>query len=189
MRLPVRTPEEVAHPPMDMHDDGMPPPDIDTFDIPVRNAPEPGMRTQAHSLNGHAALQRLVPTAEGEVWYQTVQEMVAAGSIHALVRELALQSQLIARDQDHWLLRVERESLNQPAAREKLRAALEAAGHTKQISVEVGKVMDSPSRRNAYAAAQRQKLAEEIVHSDPRVQQLMREFPGSKIVPGSIRPA
>ena len=189
MRLPVRTPEEVARPPMDMHDDGMPPPDIDTFDIPVRQAPEPGMRTQAHSLNGHAALQRLVPTAEGEVWYQTVQEMVAAGSIQALVRELALQSQLIARDQDHWLLRVERESLNQPAAREKLRAALEAAGHTTQISVEVGKVLDSPSRRNAYAAAQRQKLAEEIVHGDPRVQQLMREFPGSKIVPGSIRPA
>ncbi|QIL79745.1 DNA polymerase III subunit gamma/tau [Diaphorobacter sp. HDW4A] len=188
MRLPVRTPEEIAHPPVEMHDGHMPALEADTFDIPVRHAPEPGMRTQPNSLQGGAAAQRLVPTAEGEVWYQTVQEMAAAGSIQALVRELALQSQLIARDQDHWLLRVERESLNQPAAREKLRAALEAAGHTKQISVEVGKVMDSPSRRNAYATAQRQKLAEDIVQSDPRVQQLIRDF-GAKIVPGSIRPA
>ncbi|QNP49200.1 DNA polymerase III subunit gamma/tau [Diaphorobacter aerolatus] len=189
MRLPVRTPEEVAHRPLEMSDaDPLPQADSDTFEIPVRNAPEPGMRTQAHSVNGHAALQRLVPTAEGEVWYQTVQELIAAGAINALVRELALQSQLIARDQNHWLLRVERESLNQPAAREKLRAALDAAGHAAQISVEVGKVMDSPSRRNAYAAAQRQRLAEDIVQSDPRVQKLMRDF-GAKIVPGSIKPA
>ena len=146
------------------------------------------MRTQAHSLNGNASAQRLVPTAEGEVWYQTVQELIAAEAITALVRELALQSQLIARDQGHWLLRVERESLNQPTARERLRAALEAAGHTQQISVEVGKVMDSPARRNAYAAAQRQRVAEEIVQADPRVQKLIRDF-GAKIVPGSIKPA
>ena len=86
------------------------------------------------------------------------------------------------------MLRVERESLNQTTARERLRAALEAAGHTRQITVEIGKVMDSPARRNAYAAAQRQRLAEEIVQADPRVQKLIRDF-GAKIVPGSIRPA
>ena len=164
--------------------------------IPVREQSEPSPRLQprpydpntAHTT-ARAAPASVATTDEGDIWHNTVQQLAADGSITALVRELALQSQLIARDQDHWLLRVERESLNQPAAREKLRAALEAAGHTRQISVEVGKVQDSPSRRNAYAAAQRQKLAEEIVHSDPRVQQLMREFPGSKIVPGSIRPA
>ena len=111
-----------------------------------------------------------------------------AEAITALVRELALQSQLVARDGAHWLLRVERESLNQPTARERLRAALEAAGHATQISVEVGRVIDSPARRNAAAAAERQRVAEETVMNDPYVQTLMREH-GAKIVPGSIKPA
>ncbi len=190
VRLPVRTPEEVVRTPVESQQrQPLSQEEADTYNIPVRNAPEPGMRLQPAQVNGHnTAAQRLVPTAEGEVWYQTVQELVAAEAITALVRELALQSQLIARDEAHWLLRVERESLNQPTARERLRAALEAAGHTRQISVEVGKVLDSPARRNAYAAAQRQRLAEEIVRDDPRVQQLMRDF-GAKIVPGSIKPA
>ena len=188
MRLPVRTPEDLGRGLADAPRDDLPQPDVYGYELPVRNAPEPGYRTQSGHAGGPSAASRLVPTAEGEVWYQTVQELVAAEAVTALVRELALQSQLIARDQDHWLLRVERESLNQPTARERLRAALEAAGHARQISVEVGKVLDSPARRNAYAAAQRQRLAEDIVQSDPQVQQLIRDF-GAKIVPGSIRPA
>ena len=112
----------------------------------------------------------------------------ASDAITALVRELALQSQLMARRADHWLLRVERESLNQPQARERLRAALEAAGHASQISVELGVVIDSPARRNAAAAAERQRVAEDIVMNDPYVQSLVRDY-GAKIVPGSIKPA
>jgi DNA polymerase-3 subunit gamma/tau len=65
--------------------------------------------------------------------------MVAAESISALVRELALQSQLVARDTGHWILRVERESLNQPTSRERLQNALAAAGHAVQLAVEVGR--------------------------------------------------
>lgn len=122
------------------------------------------------------------------MWHATVQQLVATDAIAALVRELALQSQLVARDGGHWLLRVERESLNQPVARERLRAALEAGGHAAQISVELGAVTDSPARRNAAAAAQRQRRAEEIVRNDPFVQSLMRDY-GAKIVPGSIKPA
>jgi DNA polymerase-3 subunit gamma/tau len=157
--------------------------------IPVRVAPEPGVRLQPapHSAPVPASA-RYTPTEEGDVWHATVQQMVAAEAINALVRELALQSQLVARDGGHWLLRVERESLNQPTARERLRAALEAAGHATQISVEVGVVIDSPARRNAAAAAERQRRAEEIVHNDPFVQSLMRDY-GARIVPGSIKPA
>jgi DNA polymerase-3 subunit gamma/tau len=129
-----------------------------------------------------------VTTEEGDVWHATVQQLIAQDAITALVRELALQSQLMARDEGHWLLRVERESLNQPQARERLRAALEAAGHARQISVELGVVSDSPARRNAQAASARQRAAEDIVHNDPYVQQLVRDF-GAKIVPGSIKPA
>ncbi len=184
VRLPVRAPEEIAQkvpPALTQQAQAA----IETVAIPVRAAPEPGLRTQP--LPG-AASDALEPTSEGDVWHATVQRMVQAGAITALTRELALQSQLIARDGDHWLLRIERESLNQATAHERLRAALEAAGCARQISVEVGRVTDSPARRNAQAATERQEQAVAIVHADPYVQQLMREF-GAKIVPGSIKPA
>ena len=156
--------------------------------IPVREASEPSERLQPLPLSAPTPVSaRYTPTEEGDVWHATVQQLVAAEAITALVRELALQSQLVARDGAHWLLRVERESLNQPTARERLRAALEAAGYATQISVEVGRVIDSPARRNAAAAAERQRLAEETVMNDPYVQTLMREH-GAKIVPGSINP-
>jgi DNA polymerase-3 subunit gamma/tau len=127
------------------------------------------------------------PTPEGDFWLATVRELVAREAVTALVRELALQSQLVARDEGHWMLRVERESLNQPASRDRLQAALRTAGHEVKLTVEVGIVTDSPARRNAAAAAARQKAAEEVILKDPFVQDLMRDF-GAKIVPGSIKP-
>ena len=117
-----------------------------------------------------------------------VRDLVQREAITALVRELALQAQLVARDEGHWMLRVERESLNQPSSRERLRNALHAAGHQVELSVEVGGVIDSPSRRIAHAAAQRQLAAEQIIMGDAFVQKMMRDF-GAKIVPGSIKPA
>ena len=156
--------------------------------IPVRVAPEPGARLQPAPHSAPVPVSaRYTPTEEGDVWHATVQQLVAAEAINALVRELALQSQLVARDGAHWLLRVERESLNQPTARERLRAALENAGHASQISVELGVVIDSPARRNAAAAAERQRRAEEVVANDPYVQSLVRDY-GARIVPGSIKP-
>jgi len=125
---------------------------------------------------------------EGDFWYATVQALIASEAIAAMVRELALQSQLVARDQDQWLLRVERESLNQTGSRERLAAALAAAGYPVRLMAEVGRVTDSPAKRNAAAAAQAQLAAEKIVFDDPLVQSLMRDF-GAKIVPGSIKPA
>ena len=187
--LPVRTPENFkAKQPAAPASQAQTAPEV--VAIPVRVVPEPGQRLQplpAGSTPAPAS-PRYTPTEEGDVWHRAVQDMVAAEAINALVRELALQSQLVARDGTHWLLRVERESLNQPTARERLRAALEAAGHCSQISVEVGVVIDSPARRNAAAAAKRQRRAEEIVANDPYVQTLMREH-GARIVPGSIKPA
>ena len=150
----------------------------DVVAVPVRQQPEP---------REHAAAPEVMPTEEGDFWHQTVSQLVAQDAISALVRELALQSQLLARDTDQWLLRVERESLNQGNARDRLQAALNAAGHAVSLVVEVGKVTDSPARRNAAASAARQRAAEEIIHGDPFVQKMMREY-SAKIVPGSIKP-
>ncbi len=149
------------------------------------------VRVQADSrleaLAAQPAATVLQPTEEGEFWHATVQQLIAAEAIAAMVRELALQSQLVARDTDQWILRVERESLNQAASRERLGAALQAAGHPVRLMVEIGRVTDSPARRNVALAAERQLAAEKIIFDDPLVQTLMRDF-AAKIVPGSIKP-
>ena len=129
----------------------------------------------------------LLPTEEGDFWYATVQQLIATESIAALVRELALQSQLVARDTDQWLLRVERETLNQAGARERLCTALRNAGHDVSLAVEVGRITDCPARRNLAASEEKQRAAEQIILDDPFVQAMVRDF-GAKIVPGSIKP-
>jgi len=150
--------------------------------VPVRQLGE----TRADASAAQAS-PVLIPTEEGDFWHATVQQLIASEAVNAMVRELALQSQLIARDTDQWLLRVERESLNQPTTRERLTNALQAAGFGVQLAVEVGRVTDSPSRRNSAASAEKQLAAEKIIFDDPFVQSMMRDF-GAKIVPGSIKP-
>ena len=126
-------------------------------------------------------------TSEGDLWQTVVQELLQNDAVVALARQLALQSQLVAREGDLWMLRVESNSLNQAGARERLRAALEAAGHARQLQIEQGAVTDSPARRLAVENHLRQGIAEDIVNSNPLVQTLRRDF-GAKIVPGSIKP-
>ena len=60
-------------------------------------------------------------------------------------------------------------------------------GHKVNLAVEIGRVTDSPVRRNGAAAAEKQLAAERIIFEDPFVQSMMRDF-GAKIVPGSIKP-
>ena len=155
---------------------------------PVMSVP---VKVQAEAAIDRAASRdaiTVVPTPEGDFWAETVQGLIAAERVAALVRELALQSQLVGRDEHDWLLRVERESLNQGNNRERLQAVLQAAGHPVTLAVEIGPVTDSPARRIAAAQAERQRQAEQIILGDPFVQAMMRDF-GAKIVPGSIKPA
>jgi len=153
--------------------------------MPVRQQAEPSAVFEPQVPT--TEVPQIEATPEGEFWHKLVMEMSAAETINALVRELGLQSQLVARDTDTWMLRVERESLNSSTSRERLQKALETAGHPVRLTVEVGRVQDSPAKRNAAAAAQRQAGAEAIILNDPYVQSLMRDY-GAKIVPGSIKP-
>ena len=135
-----------------------------------------------------------MPTASanllGDAWAELVNRMVAADMVAALARELALQSELLSQADNTWILRVERESLNQTAAREKLQLALQTAlpgQPAPQLVVELGPVGDSPARRNAAAQIERQRQAEETIENDPLVQDMVRQW-GARVVPGSIKP-
>jgi DNA polymerase-3 subunit gamma/tau len=131
-------------------------------------------------------LQPLPPNDLGDAWHTLVHDLVQRDAIAALVRQLAMQSQWVAREGDVWTLRVEGESLAGASVRDRLQAALVEAGHAVRLQVEVGPVSDSPSRRNAIAAAQKLKAAEALLMVDPFVREMMRDF-GAKIVPGSIK--
>ena len=158
-------------------------PAINNRAAPVR---EPA-QARAVAATGSPAAEALQPTEEGDFWYRTVQQLIADDAITALVRVLALQSQLVARETGQWTLWVEHESLIQASSRDRLVAVLQAAGHAVQLLVEVGVVTDSPARRNTAKALARQLSAEKIIEEDPFVQAMMRDF-GAKIVPGSIKP-
>lgn len=148
----------------------------------VRDPGRPSAR-----LDTPRTAQPLVPTPEGDVWAELVQTLMAAEAVTALVRELALQSQLVERGERVWTLRIERESLNMSGSRERLQAALAAHGHEIELQVQLGPVTDSPARRQAERARARQRAAEALIEQDPLVQAMMRDF-DAKIVPGSIKP-
>ncbi len=130
----------------------------------------------------------IAPTTLGNTWSDLVGKLVAAEAIGAMVRELALQSELVSQDGSSWTLRVERQSLNQSATCEKLQLALQtltSADPAVKLMVEVGPISDSPARRNLEAQQQRQRQAEDIIHNDPFVQSMMRDW-GAKIGPISV---
>ncbi|MBV2218348.1 MAG: DNA polymerase III subunit gamma/tau, partial [Diaphorobacter sp.] len=156
--------------------------------IPVR---DPGPASPRLDVRRDAAMpgtdaSRLHLTPEGDFWFETVQSLVKAEAVTALVRELALQSQLLKRSEGAWVLRIERETLAQGSTRERLTAALSSAGHEVRIAIESGPVTDSPALRLAAAAQQRQREAERLIMDDPFVQTMMRDF-GGKIVPGTLK--
>ena len=154
--------------------------------VPVQSQPAPSAAPRAVATqSAHARLQ---PTELGAQWHAVVTQLDEAQAIVALVRELAMQSQLVAQSGGVWTLQVHRNALNQPMPRERLFKALASITECTELRVESGPVSDTPALRNQAHAQALQAQAEEIVHNDPHVQHLLQHY-GATIVPGSIRPA
>ena len=174
-----------------------PPPWVDLID----DVPEPLMA--AHDEPAMLSLPVPPPVAStplavlnltplGDRWAAVVGEMVSAGSIGAMVRELAQQSQCLSIDDQTvpalWVLQVDRETLRSPAQCDKLEAALtQHLGSAVRIEVRGGPVTDTPALRNAAERNRRQREAEQIIHDDAAVRSLMAQYPGARIVPGSVK--
>jgi DNA polymerase III subunit gamma/tau len=146
-----------------------------------------------------------VPKALGDRWTALVQALIEKGSISALVRELAWSAGLVAIDESTspvtWRLMVEREALRQKPLADKLTAALTAIqgatqgalhgamhGAPVQLELVAGTPEDSPARRDAAERQRRQAEAEATIEADPVVRELLSQFKGARIVPGSIKP-
>jgi len=135
----------------------------------------------------------LRPTVLGEEWAEVVTALTRQGAIAALVRELAMQAELVERSsaggRTVWRLRVERESLRATALRDKLQVALvQVAGGPVDLELMAGAAQDSPALREAAARVRAQQQAEQTISTDPVVRDLMAQFKTARIVPGSIKP-
>jgi DNA polymerase-3 subunit gamma/tau len=132
--------------------------------LKVRESSEPTERTshRREAAKGQDEVD-LIPTPEGDFWNAVVRGMIDQELINALVRELALQSQLLARNSDRWHLKLERESLNQANSRERLKAALATLGHAVALDFEFGKVTDSPLLRHTVALREKQQAAQTLI--------------------------
>jgi DNA polymerase-3 subunit gamma/tau len=141
------------------------------------------------------SIQLPAPGADplSDEWADTVAQLHGKGAITALVRELAIQSQCVAREHADGLtslrLRVERESLCTDANRERLTQAIaQHLGHEVRIELERHQAINTPAQRDQVARELRQHQAENIIENDTLVKSLLAQYPGARIVPGSIRP-
>jgi DNA polymerase III subunit gamma/tau len=132
-------------------------------------------------------------TTLGTRWAELVDLMSCASSISAFARELAMQAQCIALDEQSvpvmCYLRVEREALRAAAPSDKLQAALsEVLQRPVCLKLEAGVAEDSPVLRDTAEKERLQTQAEHIIHNDLLVKTLMAQYKTARIVVGSIKP-
>ncbi|PAJ80195.1 DNA polymerase III subunit gamma/tau [Burkholderia ubonensis] len=102
--------------------------------------------------------------------------------------QLAFNSELTAVDATTLKLSVPVPQYADAAQVAKLKAALaDALGKPVDVAVEVGPARRTAAALDAAARAARQREAEQEIHADPFVQQLVRDF-DARIVDGSVRP-
>ena len=177
-------------------DDFAPPSEFDRPEPPDEQDVSPRPATPSRpTVSAGPSLDLPPPGSDplSDRWAELVGQLQARGLIAALVRELAIQAQCIAHEDGGthslWRLRVERESLRSDNLRDRLAQALsELLGHEARLELERGVAFNTPAQRDQVARELRQQRAEQLISGDPLVQQLMQQYPGARLVPGSIQP-
>jgi len=154
-------------------------------------APTPAAPAAPSSTAPPALEADAVDPVAMERWCTWISALVQSQSVNALARELGLQAQCVAlhEDEQRLQLRVRSESLATEALVAKLSDALQQ--HTGQrwtLQVQLGEVSDSVALRETRRRERKQAQAEALIRQDPLVQDLLAQFPGAQIVPGSVRP-
>lgn len=146
------------------------------------------LRTSVPSpVAGEQKAQEAAPPNAGPIDWPA---LAAALGLSGLARELALRSELVAREGDHFTLRVPVKALLEAGNESRVRAALsEHFGRPIRLTTQVGATSGATAAsRNEVARAARQKQAEDAIYADPFVRELIENF-GASVDPRSIRPA
>ncbi len=200
-------------------DEGPSPSDLDgTPELTLSNEDGPPELPPESLLGSHqsvvgAVLPSLMPKRVGDVdgalpsslmasiesdsladeWADVVAQLQSRGLISALVRELAVQAQCLARKvegvRESWVLRVERVSLMGDMNRDRLSQAISTlTGRDVLLELERGEAVHTPAQRDLAAREARQRAADAMMAADPLVRRLLAEHPGARILSGSVRP-
>lgn len=156
-------------------------------DRPARRAPEASTAAAAAPVPADAPNPGASGPAVPDLDWPA---LAAALPLSGLARELALRSELVAREGDHFTLRVPVKALLEAGNEARVRAALsEHFGRPVRITAQVGATTgETGAGRNEQARAALQRQAEEAIYADPFVRELIENF-GASIDPRSIRPA
>jgi DNA polymerase-3 subunit gamma/tau len=161
--------------------------------VPAAPAVEPEALPPSVPAQAAAAAPAEEREALADRWDAVVRQLVDEGRLTGLVKELAWQGGLVARDDGPpavWHLRIPHESLRGAALRDKLTEALCASlGMQLSIEVQAGDGGDTPARRDAAQKARLQAQAEALIREDSLVQSLLQQFSTARLVPGSVKPA
>lgn len=150
------------------------------------DAPQPAAEPPRDPAVAEAAEPDAAAGAAGPVdWPALAASLRLAG----LARELALRSELVAREGDHFTLRAPVKALLEAGNEQRVRAALaEHFGRPVRLSIQVGAVTgETAAARSEQARSTLQKQAEDAIYADPFVRELIENF-GASVDPRSIRP-
>lgn len=123
-----------------------------------------------------------------DFWHDTVTTLVAEQRITALTKQLAMQSQLLGRDDvAGWQLRVEKDSLNRGDCRQKLLAAIQSLYPAcAALHIHTAPTSNTPAQREHNQREAQQSQLHAIVQADAQVRTLLNDW-GAHIVTGSVR--
>lgn len=163
-------------------------------------APSVAPRTIASSAASAAASTPAAPAAAPRAvrapvslntddWPALVRQLGLSGPSAQLAAHCSLQSRKAGKLV--LVLDASGEHLRRPSVEDKLRQALCAAlseeVQLEFVAAQAEAAPDTPARRLEQAAAQRQQAAEQAIHADPNVRQMVDMF-GAVVQPESIRP-
>jgi DNA polymerase-3 subunit gamma/tau len=136
--------------------------------------------------HGSRSTDHRLPITDHQDWPSLVEQLNLTG----FTRELAVRSELVSSEGNHYKLRVPVKTLAEGGTLERLKAALtQHLGQPVKLSVEVGATAGPTAKGRAdEARAEQQKRAEEAIYADPFVKQLIDNF-GATVDPQSIKPA
>ena len=168
-------------------------PGLDELEPDYGDEPASAPRAVPQGVAPPPALPPFERTELGTRWYTLIGQCAEAGKLIAMVRALAMQSELVHCETDGdtpiWRLRVGLETLRNPALADKLAAILrELTGQNLQLVVEMGDPQDTPLKRDAAEADRRQRAAIDEIQSDATVRALLAQFQTARILPGSVKP-
>ncbi|BAP89360.1 DNA polymerase III subunits gamma and tau [Burkholderiales bacterium GJ-E10] len=149
-------------------------------DVP---APPPPSPAAAGEGGGEGAEKR--PAGGDGAW----PELAASLRLSGLAREMALRSELVSREGDHFHLRVPVKALADGGNVERVRKALsDRLGRAVRLTTETGATNGSTAQaRSDQARAAALQEARASIEGDPVVRELRERF-GATVDPSSIRP-